>query len=253
MVYYIYMTTNLINGMRYIGKHYGEINDSYLGSGSKLKEDIKKFGKINFKKDILYISQSEEENCQKEIEFIKAFNAVETPLFYNNHIGGAGGNTTAGYSKEEKVALSKKLSVLQSGKNNGMYGKHHTEETKQKIRENRDTSYTQTEEYRKNMSLIKTGSGNGMYGKHHTEESKKKMSEHSKGKTSGEKNGMYGKSGNNALNGKKIAMYDEDMNLIQIFNAKTAVLAFLNMKGHTGLDKAIKEGSLYKGYFWKNY
>ena len=123
----------------------------------------------------------------------------------------------------------------------------------QKIRENRDTSYTQTEEYRKNMSLIKTGSGNGMYGKHHTEESKKKMSEHSKGKTSGEKNGMYGKSGNNALNGKKIAMYDEDMNLIQIFNAKTAVLAFLNMKGHTGLDKAIKEGSLYKGYFWKNY
>ena len=80
MVYYIYMTTNLINGMRYIGKHHGEINDSYLGSGSKLKEDIKKFGKINFKKDILYISQSEEENCQKEIEFIKAFNAVESPL-----------------------------------------------------------------------------------------------------------------------------------------------------------------------------
>ena len=118
MVYYIYMTTNLINGMRYIGKHYGEINDSYLGSGSKLKEDIKKFGKINFKKDILYISQSEEENCQKEIEFIKAFNAVENPLFYNIHIGGAGGNTTAGYSKEEKAALSKKLSVLQSGKNN---------------------------------------------------------------------------------------------------------------------------------------
>ena len=103
------------------------------------------------------------------------------------------------------------------------------------------------------MSIIKTGSGNGMYGKHHTEESKKKMSENSKGKTSGEKNGMYGKSGNNALNGKKIAMYDQNMNLIQIFNAKTAVLAFLNMKGHVGLDKASKDGSLYKGYFWKNY
>ena len=137
MVYYIYMTTNLINGMRYIGKHHGEINDSYLGSGSKLKEDIKKFGKINFKKDILYISQSEEENCQKEIEFIKAFNAVESPLFYNIHIGGAGGNTTAGYSKEEKAALSKKLSIFQSGKNNGMYGKHHTEETKRKISESK--------------------------------------------------------------------------------------------------------------------
>lgn len=253
MTYYIYMTTNLINGMRYIGKHYGKINDSYLGSGTKLKKDIEKFGKQNFKKEILYISQTEEENCKKEIEFIETFNAVKNPLFYNIHVGGTGGNTTAGYSEEEKRKLSQKLSKLQQGEKNGMYGKHHTEFTKQKIRENRNTSYMQLKEYRENMSKIKTGSGNGMYGKHHTEESKKKMSENSKGKTAGEKNGMYGKSGNNALNGKKIAMYDKDMNLIQIFNAKTAVLAFLNMKGHTGLNKAIKEGSLYKGYFWKNY
>ena len=77
------MTTNLINGMRYIGKHYGELNDGYLGSGTKLKQDIQKFGKENFK---------------KEIEFIAAFNAAESPLFYNIHVGGSGGNTTAGYS-----------------------------------------------------------------------------------------------------------------------------------------------------------
>ena len=56
MIYYIYMTTNLINGMRYIGKHYGELTDGYLGSGTKLKQDIQKFGKENFKKEILYIS-----------------------------------------------------------------------------------------------------------------------------------------------------------------------------------------------------
>lgn len=134
-----------------------------------------------------------------------------------------------------------------------MYGKHHTEETKQKIRENRDTSYMQTEEYRKNMSKAVSGSKNGMYGKHHSEESKQKMSQNSIGKTAGEKNGMYGKTGNNALNGKKVAMYDFNMQLIQVFNAKTAVLAFLGLKGHAGLDKAIKEGTLYKGYFWKNY
>lgn len=42
------------------------------------------------------------------------------------------------------------------------------------------------------------------------------------------------------------------MNLIRIFNAKTAVLEFLQMKGHIGLDKAIKEKTLYKGYYWKN-
>ena len=108
-----------------------------------------------------------------------------------------------------------------------------------------------TEEYRKNMSIAVLGEKNGMYGKHHTEESKQKMSEHSKGKTSGEKNGMYGKKGDKALNGKKIEMYDENMNLIRTFNAKTAVLDFLNMKGHVSLDKAIKNGTLYKGYYWK--
>ena len=63
-----------------------------------------------------------------------------------------------------------------------------------------------------------------MYGKKHTKESKQKMSINSKGKTSGEKNGMYGKSGDKAINGKKIEMYDENYNLIKIFNAKTAVL-----------------------------
>ena len=103
------------------------------------------------------------------------------------------------------------------------------------------------------MSELTSGENNGMYGKHHTIESKQKMSINSIGKTLGNKNGMYGKKGNKAINGKKIAMYDQNMNLIQIFNAKTAVLAFLNMKGHVGLDKAIKDGSLYKGYFWKNY
>lgn len=61
--YYIYLTTNHINGKRYIGKHYGELNDSYLGSGNLIKAAIEKYGKENFSKEILYISQSEEENC----------------------------------------------------------------------------------------------------------------------------------------------------------------------------------------------
>ena len=67
----------------------------------------------------------------------------------------------------------------------------------------------------------------------------------------GSNNGMYGKSGNKALNGKRIEMYDANWNLIQTFNAKTAVLQFLGMKGHTQLDKAIKNQTLYKGYYWK--
>ena len=108
----------------------------------------------------------------------------------------------------------------------------------------------QTTEYKKNMSKAVSGKKNGMYGKHHTEESKRLMSEHSKGLNSGEKNGMYGKSKDNAINGKKIYMYDENNNLIRVFNAKTAALDFLGLKGHVGLNKAIKEHTMYKGYFW---
>lgn len=207
--HYIYLTTNIINDMKYIGKHYGELDDSYLGSGKILKRAIDKYGKENFTKSILYISNNNEENNEKEKYFITLYNAVSNPLFYNIHEGGEGGNTIAGYTEEEKEALKRKLSELNRGKNNGMYGKHHTIESKQK------------------------------------------MSINSIGKTLGNKNGMYGKKGNKAINGKKIAMYDTNNNLIQIFNAKTAVLEFLGLKGHTQLDKAIKENTLYKGYYWK--
>lgn len=53
MDYYIYMTTNLINGKKYIGQHKGKVNDSYLGSGTTITKAIQKYGKENFKKDIL--------------------------------------------------------------------------------------------------------------------------------------------------------------------------------------------------------
>lgn len=253
--HYIYMTINNITNMRYIGKHYGELDDSYLGSGTILKRAIDKYGKENFSKQILFISENDEINSQKEKEFITLYNATSNPLFYNIHEGGCGGNTTAGYSEEEKAALRKKLSELNSGINNGMYGKQHSEKTKAFLSYwaefERDNSVYRTPEFRQKMSQLTSGSNNGMYGKKHTEESKQKMSINSKGKNIGEKNGMYGKSKNNAINGKRIAMYDESHSLIQIFNAKTAVLDYLNIKGHTQLNKAIKEHTLYKGYYWE--
>ena len=41
---FVYVTTNLINGKKYLGKHNGKSN-SYLGSGKALKKAIKKYGK----------------------------------------------------------------------------------------------------------------------------------------------------------------------------------------------------------------
>ena len=253
--YYIYLTTNNVTGMKYIGKHFGELDDSYLGSGTILKRAIQKYGKINFTKSILYVSNNEEENCKKEKEFIALYNATTNPLFYNIHEGGNGGNTVAGYTKEQKEALRIKLQEVNRGEKNGMYGKKHSDQTKAFLSYwaefERDNSIYKTQEFREKMSKLTSGKNNGMYGKKHSEASKKLMSENSKGTNLGEKNGMYGKSGDKAINGKKIAMYDKNWNLIRIFNAKTAVLQFLGMKGHTQLDKAIKNQILYKGYYWK--
>lgn len=253
--YYIYLTINKITGMKYIGKHKGELDDDYLGSGKLLREAIQIYGKENFDKSILFISNNEEENRKKEKEFIALYNAVTNPMFYNIHEGGNGGNTTAGYSEEEKLQLRQKLSEVNKGEKNGMYGKNHTEETKQFLsywaKFERDNSVYKTDEFRKKMSKLTSGENNGMYGKHHTEESKRKMSVNSIGKTAGEKNGMYGKSGDNAINGKCINMYDANHNLIKSFKSKKSVLEFLGLKGHSQLNKAIKEHTIFKNYYWE--
>lgn len=61
-------------------------------------------------------------------------------------------------------------SILLSGENAPMYGKHHTEETKRKISESRV-------KYIEDHPDCTSGENNSMYGKHHTEESKRKMRE----------------------------------------------------------------------------
>ena len=85
---------------KYIGKHYGELDDSYLGSGTALLRAIEKYGKQAFKRDILFISKNEEENNIKEKEFIKIFNAVKDENFYSIAEGGDGGNIFKTLPKE---------------------------------------------------------------------------------------------------------------------------------------------------------
>lgn len=51
------------------------------------------------------------------------------------------------------------------GSNNPFYGKKHTEETKQKLRDNTDRSYTQTQDFKNKQSAAHSGSKNNMYGK----------------------------------------------------------------------------------------
>ena len=138
---FIYITTNMVNGKRYIGqKKFCDGWKTYLGSGKLLKEAIKKYGKENFERDIVAIAYTKEELDELEIQFIRNYNANDRNKFYNITEGGEGGKGLYGelngmYGKHLSEERKKKLSLINSGENNYFYGKHHTEETRKKISE----------------------------------------------------------------------------------------------------------------------
>lgn len=89
--YLIYQITNLINGKIYVGKHIAQdINDEYMGSGKLIIKAIKKYGRENFRKDILFECSSEDEMNKKEAEIVNE-DFCSRDDTYNIVTGGGGG------------------------------------------------------------------------------------------------------------------------------------------------------------------
>ena len=88
----IYITQCKINKKMYIGQK--KIDrpdfDTYLGSGTILKQAVEKYGKDNFERIILEVAYSQEELDSFEIKYIELFEASEeyNDLFYNIALGG---------------------------------------------------------------------------------------------------------------------------------------------------------------------
>lgn len=101
---FIYITTNHVNGKKYIGqKKYDKNNKwkKYLGSGIILKSAIAKYGEDSFSKEIIEECETKEILDNREKYWIKYYDAIEDDNFYNIASGGDGGNTIAGYSDEQ--------------------------------------------------------------------------------------------------------------------------------------------------------
>ncbi len=65
--HYLYKTTNMINGKYYYGMHStSNMNDEYLGSGKRLRYSIRKYGKENFKLEVLQFFESRDELIEAE-------------------------------------------------------------------------------------------------------------------------------------------------------------------------------------------
>lgn len=104
----IYITTNKINGKKYIGKEKHN-NPNYLGSGVKLLHAIKKYGKENFTKNIIEKCINEEHMNEREKFWIQHHNAANSKTFYNLAEGGEGGNTRIGFTKKQKEEYYNKI------------------------------------------------------------------------------------------------------------------------------------------------
>lgn len=96
--HFIYKTTCSINKKYYIGMHStNNLKDNYLGSGKYLRYSIKKYGKENFKIEILELLNTREELVKRETEIV-SLNEIAKKECMNLRIGGSGG-----FTKEEQT------------------------------------------------------------------------------------------------------------------------------------------------------
>jgi hypothetical protein len=172
--HYIYKTTNIVNGKYYIGMHSTDnLNDGYVGSGKRLWYSIKKYGKENFKCEIIEMLPDRLSLREREKELVNE-SILKEKMCMNLKPGGDGGFVDDEHKKKfhrnggiatihllKKYAAEhlkkmktddeyrKKFSNIFKGNTNWV-GKHHTEESKRKIGNAN--------------SLIQRGSGNSQYG-----------------------------------------------------------------------------------------
>lgn len=141
----VYITTNLINGKKYIGSHVGN-NPNYLGSGVYLNKAIKKYGRKNFKRETLVEVSTIKEMKMLEEYYINYYNAYNSSLFYNGTKYAAG---ITKYPEDKKINVSKanKGNLYNLGRKQSLEtiekrmskvrGQKFSEESKQKIRESK--------------------------------------------------------------------------------------------------------------------
>ena len=189
---YIYITTNLLNGKKYIGQHKASSFDTkYIGSGIYLNRAITKYGKTNFVCEVLESCETQDKLNEREIYWIKKFDAVASENFYNISIGGTGGDlgylankkrseTITGHVVSDTTKRKMRESALGHTVSNetrqklrhANLGKIVSEETKQKIRKSMvgknagDANGSKKSEVREKLKLLNSGENNPNFGKH---------------------------------------------------------------------------------------
>lgn len=135
---HVYITTNLINGKQYVGHSTKQIGSNqeknYFGSGNMIDPAIKKYGKQNFKKEILRICYSEKQMYNWELIYKIKFNSFK-PIGYNILKISEGRSPACDPEIAAKMALTKKGKCI--GKDNPNYNNKWSDEQKQNLSKSR--------------------------------------------------------------------------------------------------------------------
>lgn len=194
-------------------------------SQPKFFNAIKKYGWDNFKHEVLLKGLTREQAEYAEKLFIRYWDSIAKG--YNIEGGGIRHKEV---SKETRL----KMSNSHMGKNNFMYGKHHTEKTKQKI-----------SKANKGKNI---GKNNPNYGKKHTKETRNKISKANKGK-------IIPKDVKDKISaslGKEVAMIDKkEMKIISIYKSTREAERMTGIP-HTNIGECCREKRRSAGgYIWR--
>ena len=240
-IWKVYRYTCKHNGLIYVGITSKTLDERWAsGNGYKnnprLYNTIKKYGVEGFIREILLDNLTQQEAFEKEIEYIAKFNSTDPAIGFN--IAKGGGAPMFGRKHSEKA--KKKFSETRTGKNNGFFGKHHSEETKNLLRK-------------------------ANAGKHHTEEWKQQQSIRAKEwhKThenpmkdnhqfAGEKNPMYGRRGSLHPSATPVQQFTLDGIFVQEFLSTTEAAQAMGLHNGAHITECCKnKRKKCAGYVWK--
>ena len=248
------------------------LEHTYPNNCVALYNAINYYGWEKFEKEWIEVP---DEDLDFYEEMLIALLGTLSPGGYNLQEGG--GNKRP--SEETRERMSEAL----RGENHYLFGKHQSEETKQRISKTK-LGKTMSKETKQKMSDAQSGEKHPMYGKQHTDDTKQKMSEAKKcekhpmyGKQhtddtkqkmseakKGENNHWYGKTlteetkqkmskahkGENNPLSKKIYQYDLDGNFIASFASSGEAAEHLGIKSGTSIRRCVR-GKQYTAYNFK--
>lgn len=182
---FIYITTNMVNGKRYLGQkrfEYGTDWHSYLGSGQALRSAIDLYGKENFSRNIVCFCYSEDELNQAEYDLSIFLDVVKSLDWYNMILGGKG---KSGYQMSEEQLKAHRERAIRQMQNPAMREhlsklakeRNNTDEAK-KRQSDMMKELWQDDEFRKKVidnKPILQGEEHPMYGYQWSEEQRRHM------------------------------------------------------------------------------